>query len=114
MGSAAAAPAAVAPQPQGLPVLTVYSKNNLDIVLQVQRQPDGAVYIRAKLANTSFTETLEEIQLQAAAPKGQKLELKEISSSTIPPTGDAHLQMRLSESKGVSGGISLRICGYMY
>ena len=92
---AATAPAAPTP-------ITVYSRNNLEIALQLQRNPDGAVYIRARLANTSFTETLDEIQLQAAAPRGQRLELKEISSTTISPAGDAQLQMRLSESKGVS------------
>jgi len=84
------------------PSFMVYSKNNLEIGLQLQRMQDGTVYIKAKLGNSSFTETLDEIQLQAAAPRGQKLELKEISSTTIPPAGDAQLQMRLLESKGVS------------
>jgi AP-1 complex subunit gamma-1 len=98
-----------APAPMAVPVaaaqppsVTVYSKNNMEIALQLQRQPDGTVYIKARLANSSLTETLSEIQLQAAAPKGQRLELKEISSTTISPAGDAQLQMRLSESKGVS------------
>lgn len=94
-------PQPTTPQAPATPSTTVYTKNNMEIALQVQRQADGAVYIRAKLANSSFTETLEDIQLQAAAPRGQKLELKEISSAVLPPAGDAHLQMRLSESKGV-------------
>jgi AP-1 complex subunit gamma-1 len=96
-------PAPAAPvAPSGPPAITVYSKNNLQITLQLQRQPDGTVFIRARLANPSFTETLGDLQLQAAAPKGQSLQLKEISSTTIPPAGDAHLQMRLSGSGGVS------------
>ncbi|KAF8244795.1 Adaptor protein complex AP-1 gamma subunit [Wilcoxina mikolae CBS 423.85] len=95
MGGPVPTPVQTAP-----PSFTVYSKNNLEIGLQLQRMPDGAVYIKARLANSSFTETLDEIQLQAAAPRGQKLELKEISSTTIPPAGDAQLQMRLLESKG--------------
>jgi AP-1 complex subunit gamma-1 len=97
-GSPAPAPVA----PSGPPAITVYNKNNLHITLQLQRQPDGTVFIRARLANPSFTETLGDIQLQAAAPKGQSLQLKEISSTTIPPAGDASLQMRLSGSGGVS------------
>jgi len=93
--------------PTGIPAappaaITVYTKNSLEISLQLQRPADGAVYIRARLANTSFTETLSELLLQAAAPRGQKLELKEISTTTINPAGDAQLQMRLSGSTGVS------------
>ena len=103
MGISSPPPAATAPAPPAAPTpITVYSRNNLEIALQLQRNADGAVYIRARLANTSFTETLDEIQLQAAAPRGQRLELKEISSTTISPAGDAQLQMRLSESRGVS------------
>jgi len=101
--SSPAAITAAATTPSTTPAaITVYTKNSLEISLQLQRPADGAVYIRARLANTSFTETLSELQLQAAAPRGQKLELKEISTTTIHPAGDAQLQMRLSGSNGVS------------
>jgi AP-1 complex subunit gamma-1 len=98
--SSAQAPAPVAPS--GPPAIMVYNKNNLQVALQLQRQPDGTVFIRTRLSNPSFTDTLDEIQLQAAAPKGQKLDLKEISSTTIPPAGEAQLQMRLGGSGGAS------------
>jgi hypothetical protein len=87
---------------------TIYSKDNLEILLQIQRQPDGStVYIRARLVNTSFAETLEELQLQAAPPRGMRLELREISTTTITPAAEATLQMRLSDSKGVSSFLLL-------
>jgi AP-1 complex subunit gamma-1 len=94
------------------PSFIVYSKNGLEIILQLQRVPDGTVYIRARLSNSSLADALEEILLQAAAPRGQKLELKEISSTTIPPAGAAQLQMRLLENKGVRFTHSLFIISF--
>jgi len=101
--------ASVPPTPQQVQH-TIYSKDNLEILLQIQRQPDGStVYIRARLVNTSFAETLEELQLQAAPPRGMRLELREISTTTIIPAGEATLQMRLSDSKGAPVRLRLKV-----
>lgn len=98
LGGAPAAP----PQASAPPVLSAYSKNDLDITLQLQRTADGTVNVLAKFRNTSFTDPVSNVNLQAAVPKSQKLQLQPISSSEIGPGGDAQQMMRILGTKAVS------------
>ena len=100
LGGAPAAPAT--PQPGAPPVLSAYSKNNLEITLQLQRTADGTVNILAKFHNTSFTDGISGVNLQAAVPKSQKLQLQPISTSEIGPGRKATQMMRVLGSKAVS------------
>lgn len=101
-GFGAPAPAASPAQAAAPPVLSAYSKNDLDITLQLQRTADGTINVLAKFRNTSLTEPVGSVNLQAAVPKSQKLQLQPISTSDIGPGGDAQQMMRILGAKAVS------------
>ena len=79
-----------------------YSKNNLEITLQVQRNAEGVVAANARFINTG-DEQLNNVGLQAAVPKTQKLTLSGISSASINAGQQATQGMRVIGVKGVSG-----------
>jgi AP-1 complex subunit gamma-1 len=90
------------PPTAGLAQLPVYSKNDLDVSIQLQRTPDGTVNVLARFRNTSFTDNISGVNLQAAVPKSQRLALQPISSSELAPASEATLMMKVIGSKGVS------------
>ena len=80
---------------------TAYNKNDLLITFSVQRNPQ-AVQVTAKFKNTSNFESLEQVNLQAAVPKTQKLQLQAISTSELDAGQEATQQMRITSVQGVS------------
>ena len=95
-------PAPTAPSPQPAGVLPCYSKNDLNVTLQVQRNAEGVVLVTARFANASFTDSKSGVGLQAAVPKTQKLALNAITSAELGPGQEATQSMRITGSKGVS------------
>ncbi|KAI1126810.1 adaptin N terminal region-domain-containing protein [Nemania abortiva] len=89
-------PVAAAAPPAGLPC---YDANGLKVVLQLQRNAEGAVQVTARFSNLSGS-PLSDVGLQAAVPKTQKLQLMSISTSNIAPGADATQMMRIMGSKG--------------
>lgn len=88
-------------QGSGHPIMACYAKNGLEITLQLQRV-DGIVNIIARFKNMELTQSILFVNLQAAVPKTQKLQLQPISNSDISPGGEATQIMRVLGSKGVS------------
>ncbi|OBT74554.1 AP-1 complex subunit gamma-1 [Pseudogymnoascus sp. 05NY08] len=93
-------PAPTAPSPQPAGVLPCYSKNDLNVTLQVQRNAEGVVLVTARFANASFTDSKSGVGLQAAVPKTQKLALNAITSGELGPGQEATQSMRITGSKG--------------
>ncbi|PHH68345.1 hypothetical protein CDD82_624 [Ophiocordyceps australis] len=85
------------PQPAWLPC---YDCNDVRVSLQVQRNSEGMIQATARFVNTSATESLHGVGLQAAVPKSQKLQLVGISSSELLPGATATQMMRVSGCKG--------------
>lgn len=88
--------------PAGPKLIPAYNKNDLSLELQLQRTPDGLVNIMARFRNTSFTSDITNVNLQAAVPKSQKLQLQPISSTDLIAGGEATQAMRVQGSKAVS------------
>ena len=81
---------------------TAYDKPPLLLTFAVQRTPQ-AVQVQARFRNSSPFETLGQVNLQAAVPKTQKLQLQAISSSELAPGGgEAGMGMRVVGVGGVS------------
>ena len=80
---------------------TAYNKNSLYLTFTITRNAQ-AVQVQAKFKNTSNFESLGQVNLQAAVPKTQKLQLQAISNSELGPGQDAGQQMRVSSVSGVS------------
>ncbi|VCU39764.1 Bgt-4763, partial [Blumeria graminis f. sp. tritici] len=83
-----------------LPTYPCYEKNDVLIVLQIQRNAEGTIQILAKFKNTSLHESVSNFVLQAAVPKTQKLQLNAISNSDFGPGSEASQTMRITGSKG--------------
>lgn len=94
------APAPQQSTPQPSSTHPCYSKNNLEITLQVQRNAEGVVAVNARFINTGG-ESFGNVGLQAAVPKTQKLTLSGISSASITPGMQATQGMRVLGVKGV-------------
>lgn len=82
--------------------LPVYNKNDLDISIQLQRNADGLVNLLVKFRNVGFSCPIVGLNLQAAVPKSQKLQLQPISSGVLEVGGEATQAMRVAGSKVVS------------
>ncbi|KAH6633515.1 adaptin N terminal region-domain-containing protein [Boeremia exigua] len=86
------------PAPAGPPAHPVYNKNNLAITFQLKRDAT-AVQLLARFRNTGAT-PLAAVNLQAAVPKSQKLQLQPISAAELAPGQDATQQMRVTSVNG--------------
>lgn len=109
LGGVSAAPP---PQPQvlaGPKPIPAYNKNDLDISIQLQRNPDGLVSVLVKFRNTGFSGPISGVNLQAAVPKSQKLQLQPISSAVLEAGGEATQAMRVAGSKVPPLRLRLRI-----
>jgi len=80
---------------------TAYDKNDLFVTFTVQRTPQ-AVQVMARFRNQSKFDTLSSLNLQAAVPKTQKLQLQAISSGELEGGQEATQQMRVTGVQGVS------------
>ena len=98
-------PAASNPPVSGPTPHHVYNKNDLNITIQLQRNAEGMVQALAKFRNNSNFNRISSVQLQAAVPKTQKLQLQPISNSELDGGQEATQQMRVSGSKNVSKSV---------
>lgn len=96
------------PQPAApsIPSHPCYDKNNLHIIIQIQRNAEGIVQVMARFKNTSMHQSISAIALQAAVPKTQKLQLNAMSNPELSPGAEATQSMRITGTKGVSSKIS--------
>lgn len=86
---------------------TAYNKNGLYLTFTVQRSPQ-AIQVLARFKNQSDYERLGSVNLQAAVPKTQKLQLQAISSSELEGGQEATQQMRITGVQGVSCPFTFR------
>jgi len=101
LGGVSAAPPPQPQLPTGPKPIPVYNKNDLDISIQLQRNADGLVNVLVKFRNTGFSGPISGVNLQAAVPKSQKLQLQPISSAVLVARGEATQAMRVAGSKVV-------------
>lgn len=88
------------PVASGPPAHPVYNKNDLVITFQLKRDAN-AVQLLARFRNTGGMGQLSAVNLQAAVPKSQKLQLQPISASELGAGQDATQQMRVTSVNGV-------------
>lgn len=79
----------------------VYNKNDLQIAFQMKRDAN-AIQLLARFRNTGSLSQLSAVNLQAAVPKSQKLQLQPISTSELEAGQEATQQMRVTSVNGVS------------
>ncbi|KAF2208804.1 hypothetical protein CERZMDRAFT_61800 [Cercospora zeae-maydis SCOH1-5] len=79
--------------------LAVYDKNDLNLTFSVQRTAQ-AVQVLARFRNNNNFGSLGALNLQAAVPKTQKLQLQAISSSELEGGQEATQQMRITSVQG--------------
>lgn len=103
LGGLSSAPpqASTAPVSSGPPAHPVYNKNDLQIAFQLKRDAN-AVQVLARFRNVGSSSQLSGVNLQAAVPKSQKLQLQPISSSELDMAQEATQQMRVTAVNGVS------------
>ncbi|KAG9229386.1 adaptin N terminal region-domain-containing protein [Amylocarpus encephaloides] len=87
--------------PPSVPTYPCYDKNDLNIILQLQRNAEGIVQVMARFKNNSVHQSVSNVIFQVAVPKSQKLQLQAMSSTEIGPGSDATQAIRISGSKGV-------------
>ncbi|CAE7013260.1 hypothetical protein CFE70_002345 [Pyrenophora teres f. teres 0-1] len=90
---------ATPPVASGPPAHPVYNKNDLQIAFQLKRDAN-AVQLLARFRNTGSFGQLSGVNLQAAVPKSQKLQLQPISTSELEGGQDATQQMRVTAVNG--------------
>ena len=83
------------------PAHQAYSKNDLNLTLTVQRGA-GVAQISARFRNTSNFDRITGVNLQAAVPKSQKLQLNAISKAELQGGEEATQQMKVAGVNGVS------------
>jgi AP-1 complex subunit gamma-1 len=91
----------------GPPAHPAYNKNDLHVTFQLKRDAN-AVQLLARFRNTGSFSQLSSVNLQAAVPKSQKLQLQPISASELEGGQDATQQMRVTSVNGVSSYLFLR------
>jgi AP-1 complex subunit gamma-1 len=91
-----APPASSGPTPH-----PVYNKNDLQIAFQMKRDAN-AIQLLARFRNTGNLSQLSNVNLQAAVPKSQKLQLQPISATDLDAGQEATQQMRVTSVNGVS------------
>jgi AP-1 complex subunit gamma-1 len=79
-----------------------FNKNALHLSLQVSRNAEGIAQVIARFRNTDAFSRISSLNLQAAVPKTQKLQLNAISSSELESGSEATQAMRISGAKAVS------------
>ncbi|KAH7392102.1 adaptin N terminal region-domain-containing protein [Phaeosphaeria sp. MPI-PUGE-AT-0046c] len=85
--------------PSGPAAHPVYNKNDLQIAFQMKRDAN-AIQLLARFRNTGSISQLSAVNLQAAVPKSQKLQLQPISTSELDAGQEATQQMRVTSVNG--------------
>ncbi|KAL1590812.1 hypothetical protein WHR41_00422 [Cladosporium halotolerans] len=86
-------------QQASAPTHTAYDKNDLSVTFTVQRNAQ-AVQVMARFKNQGSFENIGALNLQAAVPKSQKLQLQAISSADLEGGQEAQQQMRVTSVQG--------------
>jgi AP-1 complex subunit gamma-1 len=86
----------------------VYNKNDLQIAFQMKRDAN-AIQLLARFRNTGSISQLSAVNLQAAVPKSQKLQLQPISTAELDAGQEATQQMRVTSVNGVSWTLKLNL-----
>ncbi len=94
-------PPAQGAQSSGPAALAIYSKNDLSITMQISRNGLGAS-LMARFRNTSNSNRLTGVGLQAAVPKSQRLTLQAINRSVLEGGEEATQGMKVVGATGVS------------
>jgi AP-1 complex subunit gamma-1 len=105
-------------QQSSAPTHSAYDKNDLSVTFTVQRSAQ-AVQILARFKNQSAFENFGALNLQAAVPKSQKLQLQAISSAELVGGQEVQQQMRVTSVQGVSlthvfSRLTMIICANFY
>jgi len=79
----------------------VYNKNDLSLTFSVQRNPQ-AVQVTARFRNTSNFDTFSNVNLQAAVPKTQRLQLQAINNGELEGGQEGVQMIRVTSVQGVS------------
>jgi AP-1 complex subunit gamma-1 len=87
--------------PSGPTAHPVYNKDDLQIAFQMKRDAN-AIQLLARFRNTGSLSQLSAVNLQAAVPKSQKLQLQPISTTELDAGQEATQQMRVTSVNGVS------------
>ena len=87
--------------PSGAQAHHAYSKNDIIVTIQVQRNA-GAAQVTARFQNISNFDRISGVGLQAAVPKSQKLQLNAVSKAELEGGEEAVQQMRITAVSGVS------------
>ncbi|KAF2183168.1 AP-1 complex subunit gamma-1 [Zopfia rhizophila CBS 207.26] len=87
------------PVASGPPAHTAYNKNDLHITFQLKRDAN-TVQVLARFRNTGNFNQLRSVNLQAAVPKSQKLQLQPISTSELDGGQEGTQQMRVMAMNG--------------
>lgn len=107
LGNTSATPQATAPTTSGPQTHLAYDKDNLHISFQLRRDAN-VIQLLARFRNTGSPSPLSGVNLQAAVPKSQKLQLQGLSSSELSAGQEATQQMRIMSVSGVSSQIPLK------
>ena len=81
--------------------VVAYSKNDLTVSFQPTRTGPGRVSIQATFRNDSISSSFENVNMQAAVPRSQKLRLEPISSPTIAVGEESTQNLRITATQGV-------------
>ncbi|KAG8534073.1 uncharacterized protein KY384_000916 [Bacidia gigantensis] len=85
--------------PAGGQLHQAYSKNDINVTMQVQRS-SGFAQVTARFTNSSNFDRFSGVGLQAAVPKSQKLQLNAINKTDLEGGEEAVQQMRVSAVSG--------------
>ena len=88
--------------PPGPPAHTAFSKNDLLLTLQVQRNPNGGIQIHARFRNNSNFSRFTGVGLQAAVPRSQRLQLNAINKPDLEVGEEGSQGMKVAALNGVS------------
>jgi AP-1 complex subunit gamma-1 len=100
-------------QQASAPTHNAYDKNDLSVTFTVQRSSQ-AVQLLARFKNQSAFENFGALNLQAAVPKSQKLQLQAISNAELGGGQEAQQQMRVTSVQGVSSDLVSVFIHMMY
>ena len=84
------------------PAHTAFNKNDLVLMLQVQRTAGGMAQVLARFKNTSNFDRFTGVGLQAAVPKSQKLQLNAINKADLDGGEEGSQGMKIAAVSGVS------------
>jgi AP-1 complex subunit gamma-1 len=90
----------VSSPPPGPPAHTAFSKNDLLLTLQVQRNPNGGVQIHARFRNNSNFSRFTGVGLQAAVPRSQRLQLNAINKPDLEVGEEGSQGMKVAALNG--------------